>query len=544
MADVSFKKTPNFPIVALGSSGVGSFGPGGYGVGDNSRDFARLSPQIRNPLLNITNFYLPQDRKVLNQWIRYYDRFHPLVGNSLDLHAETVVSPFDLEGVEDEKVMQLYRDMTFDELDLFNKSVEIIREFYLIGEAFPFLQWNSEKGIFDQLVVMDPDYVHIHPHPFVHIKDAATFEIEPSEVLKEFVNSTDEVDMKLQKYLDPAVKSAIASGRMIRVSSFNLTAMLKRASPYDIRGTSIVLRCLKDLFYEDKLREAQYAIADGHVAPRWVFKLGDQQKGLPPRKEDLVEFRKRLLEGWYDYNFAIISSYALQIEAIGSAGKILPIVPEFQFVEDRILTALFTSKAATHGEGPTYANASVARLMANARYQNRRSMMDNFYKLKIFTPVARAHQFYKKLTPAEQAHGVRPDPKKRELLLPDVNWLNKLDLTDTVDFRNYLSKMRENLQVSMHTVCRIFGLDFKKEEKYLLEERGTVFDPIYTKYREKHMETIFEKQEGIAEPGEGGEPGAGPGGAAASSPGEGPGGGGEAPTAPEGTPPAPAAPPQ
>jgi len=545
MAEIGFTKdgagSAGPAIIHLGQSIPGAFNPLGPGGGGPSQDFARLAPQVRNPLLNVTNFYLPQDRKVLNQWIRYYDRFQPLVGNSLDLHSEIVVSPFDLDMVDDDMVLDTYKEMAFDGLDLFNKSVEMMREFYLIGETFPFLQWNEKDGTFDQLVVMDPDYVHIHPHPFVHVKDAMTFEIEPSEVLKEFVNSTDDIDMRLQRYLDPAVRTAITAGRMIRVSPFNLTALMKRASPYDNRGTSIVLRCIKDLFYEDKIREAQYAIADGHVAPRWIFKLGDPNKGILPRKADLIEFRKRLLEGWYDYNFAIVSSYALQIEVIGSAGKIMPLLNEYKYVEDRVLTALFTSKAATHGEGPTYANASVARLMANARYQNRRSMMENFFKLKVFTPVAKAHEFYVKLTEAEQSHGVRPGKDKRKLLLPNINWLNKLDLTDTIDFRTYISKMRDNAQIPMKTICRIFGLDYKEVERGLIAERGSVFDPLYNKYREKHMDAVFEGKEGAeakaAVPGTefpvGGEvPPGGEGGGAPAGPGEGEGAEVEAPAAP------------
>lgn len=462
-------------------------------------DFSRLSPQVRNPLLNVTNFYLPQDRKVLNQWIRYYDRFNPIVGNSLDLHSEICVSPFDLVGVDDSKVANVYKEMVFDELDLFNKFVEAIREFYLLGESFLFAQWNEKRGYFDQLVCVDPDYVHVHPHPFVHVKDATVFEIEPSEVLRDFVNSSDPVDMKLKQYLDPRVSAAIASGTLIKVSSFNMTGLIKRASPYDVRGTSIVLRALKYLMYEDKLIQAQYAIADGHVTPRWVFKLGDQAKGIAPLKKDLIAFRNMLMQGWYDYNFAIISSYALQVEAIGSTGKILPVRDELNFIEERILTALFTSKAATHGEGPTYANASVARMMANARYQNRRAMLEIYARKKLFEPVARAHKFYVPLTPAESSHGVRPS--KRELLVPSINWLNKLDLSDTTDFRQYLARLLEKNQISMKTVCRIFGLDYAEEERALLRERGTVFDPVYQDYRKKHAEVVFEKKEKPARPG-------------------------------------------
>jgi len=47
----------------------------------------------------------------------------------------------------------------------------------------------------------------------------------------------------------------------------------------------------------------------------------------------------------------------------------------------------------------------------------------------------------------------------------------------------------------MKTVCKIFGLDYLQEEKSLLEERGTVFDPVYQDYRKKHADLIFQKRE-------------------------------------------------
>jgi hypothetical protein len=134
--------------------------------------------------------------------------------------------------------------------------------------------------------------------------------------------------------------------------------------------------------------------------------------------------------------------------------------------------------------------------MANARYQNRRSMMEAFYIKKLYSPVAKAHEFYKGLTPAQLSHNIRPSKDNRELALPKINWFNKLDLTDTNDFRQYISKMRDNLQVSMKTICRVFGIDYKAEEKSLIQEQGTVFDPLYQDYRKKHAEEVFKKTEG------------------------------------------------
>jgi hypothetical protein len=110
--------------------------------------------------------------------------------------------------------------------------------------------------------------------------------------------------------------------------------------------------CLKDLLYEDKLREAQYAVADGMITPKVIYKLGDPQNGYMPTTEDMTDFRALLQAQAHDPLAAIITHYGMSLEYVGAYGKILPIVPEFQFIEDRILTGLYTNKALTHGEGP------------------------------------------------------------------------------------------------------------------------------------------------------------------------------------------------
>ena len=493
------------PLIALGGSPVGggnfdgTFAGGMGGAAATGSGFARLAPQIRNPLLNVVNFYLPQDRKVLNQWVRYYEKFHPIVGNCLDLHAETIISPFDLEGIDDSSVMNVYRDMVFDNLELFEKGVQMMHELYLIGETFNFCQWNETKGIFDHCVVLDPDLVHCHNHPFIHLKDAATFEVEPSESLTDFVNSSDPMDMKLRQFLDPTIIAAVKNNQMMKLSSFNVTAMMRKSSPYEDRGTSIVLKAIKWLMYEDKLMEANYAIADGHVTPRWIFKLGDPTSKIMPRKKDLQEFRDNLMRGWYDQNTAIVSTYALQVEAIGSMGKVLPLVAEYQWVEDRVLTALFTHKLAINGTGPSYNNASVARQIMNGRYATRRAMFEAWVIKKIFTPVAKAHGFYKPLGPGEKGKS----KKERELWIPTINWRTKLDSTDTQEFKEFLMRMRDKTGVSARTIFKYMGLDYKEEEQSLMKETGSVFDPVFQEYRKKHAETVFEqKEKGTVTPGQ------------------------------------------
>jgi len=308
-----------------------------------------LEPNIRNPLLSASNFYLPNTLVELNAWIRYFDRFHPIVGNALDMHATVPFSRFALSGISDSHVQQFYEDMS-DEMDLFRRILEVSREYELIGEVFPFAHWNDEMNAFDDIAILNPDYIDVKGIKMAGSK-GLRYEMVISEELHQFINSDDPLDWEILQELDPALIRAAENGLNAPLDPFNLSHLARLASPYDVRGSSIVLGCIKDLMYEEKLREAQYSIAGGIVRPREIWKLGVKGEYMPT-DTDLSDLRSLLRSAEYDPNFAIISHHGLAVDFVGAERRMLPLDREYQEIEKRILTRLYTSRAMTHGEGP------------------------------------------------------------------------------------------------------------------------------------------------------------------------------------------------
>jgi len=68
-------------------------------------------PEMMGPLFDPINWFLPYTFKVLNRWIRYYDRFEPWIGNAIDMHAEVPLSRFTLTGIEDPEVQKSAADV-------------------------------------------------------------------------------------------------------------------------------------------------------------------------------------------------------------------------------------------------------------------------------------------------------------------------------------------------------------------------------------------------------------------------------------------------
>lgn len=437
-------------------------------------DVALTSPEIRNPLLNIINFFLPYNYKVLNQWIRYYDRFHPMVGNCLDLHGSFPISKFDLKfESEDPEIRRVYENCV-EEMDLFNRLLEMSREYELIGEVYPYLHWNDELNFWDAMIMLNPDYVQVKMHPLAYgVKPS--IELEPDEMLKALVNSNEPEDIEIKQELDPIVIAAVMMGQNIKIDPYNVEQIARKASPYEPRGTSIVLRCLKDLLYEDKLREAQYGVADGMITPKIIWKLGDPANGYMPSQDDLLDFRTLLQSQAHDPLAAIVTHYGLELEYVGANGKILPIVPEFQFIEDRILTALYTNKALTHGEGPTYANATVAMEALQGRYLAKREKLEDFCERKIFVPVALANEFYEKEPECHTAGSgpwIRTSKKERKLNTPTLEWKQKLKLVEDLQKKQMIVNLRSKPipEVSLKKIYALLDINYEDEITALREE--------------------------------------------------------------------------
>lgn len=437
-------------------------------------DNALTSPEVRNPLLNIVNFFLPYNYRVLAQWIRYYDKFHPMVGNCLDLHGAFPISKFELKlDKEDEDVLKVYEKCA-EEMDLFNKLLEMSREYELLGEVYPYLHWNDTEGYFDALVVLNPDFIHVDMHPLAFGKDPI-IKLEPDELLKVIATSTNPEDVEIRNEMDPMVIAAVLTEQNIRLDPFSVCQIARKSSPYEPRGTSIVLRCIKDLLYEDKLREAQYAMADALITPKIIWKLGDPNYNWMPNNQQLHDFRQLLQDQAHDPLSAIVTHYGLTVDVVGYNGKILPIVPEFEFVEDRILTALYTNKSLTHGEGPSYANASIAMEALQGRYLAKREKLEEFVQQKIFKKIAMLNEFYEPLTESQLANGIRPSKSDRKLNIPKMEWRQKLRLVEDMAKTQMIIGLRNIMGqgvpgISMKTIFSKLEIDYDQELKNLGDE--------------------------------------------------------------------------
>ena len=469
----------------LGSSVVGSIAAARDQMFKSvvgTADVTQTEPQIRNPLLSLINFHFPYDRKTLNQWIRYYARTDPFVGNCLDLNGQFPVSDFHFTGTSDQGILRQFEELK-ERCNMLQHAFEESREEEEIGECHTFWQWDEDDLTWTDFTILNPDRLEVKEINWGSGMNAF-YSLDPPDELKSLMRETDPQVQEMLDALDPAVLEALSTNRRIPLDAFNVTSLVRKASPYDARGTSPVMRALKALMYKDKLIEAQYAIAEQQITPVQLWKIGDPANGYMPNEEQLQAFRALLQSLHGDPNAAIVSHAAVQLELIGYTGKLLPILPELEWVSKQIMVALFTNEATITGSGPSYGAAVVPFKILQGRYQAKRDRMVTLRRKKLLKPFAEAREIYQ-TSQAELSHRIRT---KKLPFVPQIEWNFKLDLTDSAQKMQFLLQLRDKMSMPMKVLCDLFNLDYEATRKALKDEEGTVFDPAYQAARKKKAE--------------------------------------------------------
>jgi len=319
--------------------------------GSNSMNIYR-NPARRfyDPEITTTAIYLPRNIRQKNRWCRWFFDHDELVGAVLELHAELPYSRAEI--MVDDPIIKRHVEECFDRTNFFTMLPIIDLEFMKIGEIFIHNTWDDTLGMWNHIILHNPDFVELTASPFADTE--CVIELKPDDELKSLVHSTKPEDQQLKKRLPKDVVRRVLTGKNIILDSSEITHVARRSNPYDIRGTSLLNRIFRTLMYEDKLREAQITIADNFIYPLKIFKLGDPAKGWIPDESHQKALASMLQQANFDPNFSLIYHYGLNVEYMTVADKVMRLEKEWQEINDKKMIALGVSKEFMSGT-TTYA---------------------------------------------------------------------------------------------------------------------------------------------------------------------------------------------
>jgi len=449
---VSGKGFQKYSSFGSSSNGVASTGNAWRG----SNDTGRQVPEVYSPLWLNSNLNLPRDRATINSWSRSFFALNPIVQNAISLHSTYPISKLNIKS-KNRRVERFFSDM-IEEIDLMNVCVQIAQEYWTLGESFVYAELDQSKGKWKRLLIQNPDYINVKR---TAMAGEPIMSIRPDENLIRIVNSNKRSDIQQRKQLSPEIIDYVKKGKDIPLNNFNVSHLARKISPYEVRGTGLIVSCFRQLMLFDKLRESKFAQADNMVNPLTLVKIGNDE--FRPTPVDLDQWRQVFEDAQYDKDFKIFTHNAVEVERVGYGSGIYDISGDIQQVIKEIYIGLMVPSVLMDGADTTYANGSVALDVLRQRYMQFRNMLSSWLKRKIFAPISKMNGFY------DYVEG------EKTLIVPEVDW-NHMSLFDTDIYTSNLQQMMGQPgqpgtnRVSVQTLYRSLGLEYEDETRKMRYE--------------------------------------------------------------------------
>jgi len=451
--------------VVRSSSFVKTAMPGPVTLPSTSGQTANLGPEVYSPLFQLANLNLPRDRVTMNAWCRVFYDTHPIVRNAINLHASYPISKINIT-CQDKRIQDFFLEMA-ENIDLYSVVYGLAIEFWKLGEVFPYAELDRENRVWKRITILNPDFINVSS---AVIGNSSIISMVPDAGLKRLVASSSPTDMSLKKKIPQYIIDLIKKGHNIPLDKFNISHLKLLSSPYDSRGTSIIVSIFKDLMLYDKIREAKLAQADGMINPLTLVKLGDGADYRPTQSE-LEEFRQVMEEAQFDKDFKLVTHSGVTIERLGFSGATLEVGTDLDLINQNIYTGLMVPKSLMDQEGASYASSSVGLEVLRQRYDIFRNMVKKWLEQKIFAPICEMNDFFKY------------ENGQKKLVVPVVDF-NHMNLYDIDSYISAIGNYVSNKQISLQTLYRSLGLNKEEEGRRLREEA------IENAIREKEIEIL------------------------------------------------------
>jgi hypothetical protein len=410
--------------------------------GNSALDVTRNAPLFNDPRYTSSTLAIPTDDRTLHGLYRFFADTDPIVGAALRIHTELPMANLQLSECEDAGVQQHFEEMA-ERINLIRTLTDGVKEYWTIGNDYFFGAWNEKDYMFDQFTLLNPDYVKVES---TWLNQKPLVKLIPDEGLKKIVQ-TRSPDY-LYKQLSPEIIRYVLYNNEIPLHPNNVFILSHDKAPYEVKGKSLIKRLLKILMYEDRLQQAQFAIATRHIVPLTIVKVGDPNTGWIPEASELDSLRDMFAAWEMDPNFSIFYHYGINVEFYGSSGKILPVGPEFDRVYKLKFIGMGIHEQLMTGGGGSYAQAYANLEIQRQRYLNLQLKVEQMVHVGWFKTVAEMCGFYRVARPVVgsyyrgKAYGSAKDAG-RDLMKA---YAGIRDYKDNEEFREFFTKKSEELR--------------------------------------------------------------------------------------------------
>jgi hypothetical protein len=316
-----------------------------------------------------------------------------------------------------------------------------------------------------KLIILPIDQVKLTTFSFT---DKIRVELIPSDrdkVLFEQAKAGDERAQEMVNEVPQEVREYIESGKLIPLGAdpdegsfcYHLAG---RRGAGDELGASLLDRCLRTLYYREKLRQAQTLIASRAMTPKrliWGENLSEM---------DVEDLREQVDLSLVDPDYSIVTNYEVHWEDIGARDRLLDLSSEYEITDKQLFAGLGVTESLLNGES-TFAGDRVKLEVLNTRYLLFREMLQEYVEEFLFKPVARRKGF------------VEQDQWGNEVVLYPKLSFTRLALRDSQDTYDALFNLYQKGSISIDLILDLFNIDPDDTREKIERDMFTVNDATF-----------------------------------------------------------------
>ncbi len=466
-----------------------------------------------SPELSPDFLELPQSVDEQRNYYRFFYDHDPFVGQAIDLHSELPLSKLRLRKPRAKNKELAEASMRFCErwvkkIGLLHRLLEIVHEFYLIGEVYVFAEdtapdmpqevthqshkevtpdgqivdeWREREDAraksvewlkanyagWTGLRVLPPEQIHMESFPFT---DKRIIELIPDSKTKSLVErarqgDTQAVDI-VNSYPGDIIDHVLA-GVNIPLNTNPMAGsfvhyLARKKSSYEPRGKSILQRCLRVLVYRDKLRQAQTSIASRHMTPIRVVWAEDMNA------EQTEELREQVDLALQDPDFSIIANFQVNWEEMGGGqgNRLLELTSEYDLTDRQLYAGLGVTESLLSGES-SYSGDRIHLEVINVRYLLLRELLQDFVDNHLLEPMCRRMGF------------VESDEDGHEVVITPRLSFTRLALRDNQETFDALFNLYTKGSLDIDTILDLLNIDPDTVKEKLERDFGTFNDATF-----------------------------------------------------------------
>lgn len=440
----------------------------------NSINTITTAPNFYSPFLTPSSFQIPNARREVYLWANWWRNNEPKVAAAISFLTNFVFTGWTLE-CSSTYVKDYFEKLT-EKLNFSKWLPEISKSYYLMGDAFVLTSldcehcqgtgWDNNKNeeckhdgaSWRSISLLNPDSVLKNPGM---IDQEGAYVYRPSAEEVRVVNERQ--PKEVYDAIPDNIKKLIMRGDPIKLNPLSIQHFKHGSNPWEDYGVSLVRPLFPILTYKDKLRQAQYIIAERHITPIKIVKIGSDNR--PASQEDIDNVQDELASLANDPNLTLVTHHNFELDWYSGYQKSGSLTGEFEEINSEILDGLMLSKALLGGSdtGVSYSNAQVSLLAMHRRLEAFRKEVAHWIENKVFKPVAEWNGFV-----------VEGERGQDELVYPKIKF-DDLQLKDDSQKLQVMQTANQAGVISNVSLIEAFGLDVDQEIERLRFEQGAAF---------------------------------------------------------------------